>query len=111
MAKKKHTYNNEISPKKGFLITEDSEKVNWITGRKNFVDIPHGFKDKHVMKLWCEQNCQYPVVYFKDNQQLKWKSNFNENDSIARMYFFSEEDTMAFKLRWRLQRWQRPALR
>ncbi len=100
MAKKKHTYNNEIAPKKGFFVTEDHDKITWTTGRKNFVDIPHDFEDKHVMKLWSEQNCQYPVVYFKNQVELKWKNGFDAGKSIARVYFFSEEDAMAFKLRW-----------
>lgn len=100
MAKKKHTYNNEIAPKKGFIVTDNSDKITWTTGRKHYVDIPKDFKDKHIMKLWCEQNCQYPVVYFINYSELKWKNGFDADNSIARVYFFSEEDAMAFKLRW-----------
>ncbi len=100
MAKKKHTYNNEINPKKGFIITEDYDKVTWTTGRENYIDIPDGFNDKHIMKLWCEQNCRYPVVYFKDRAALKYKKGFDYEKYAARVYFYSKDDAMAFKLRW-----------
>ena len=101
MAKKKHTYANEIKPKKGFTITKEISKVVWTTGTKCYIDLPDNFKDKHIMKLWCEQNCQSPVVYFNDRFSNRYViQNFDPAKSSARIFFFSEEDAMAFKLRW-----------
>lgn len=101
MSEKKHTYINEIKPKKGFIITKEISKVNWTTGKEHYVDIPVNFKDKHIMKLWCEQNCQYPVAYFTARSVLNIVfKDFNPDDSTARVFFFSEDDAVAFKLRW-----------
>lgn len=101
MPKKKHTYTNEIKPKKGFIITREMSKVNWTTSREHYVDLPDGFKNKHIMKLWCEQNCLYPVVYFDDRYAGSFViENFNSIKSSARVFFFSEDDAVAFKLRW-----------
>ena len=102
MSKKKHVYTDEVTPKRGFTITKDRQKVTWTTGNKYFLDIPRPFKEKHVMKLWCEQNCRYRVVYYNDDVNLKSSliREFDFEKSQARMYFFSEEDAMAFKLRW-----------
>ena len=101
MTKKKHTYTNEIKPKKGFIITKDISKVNWTTGIEHYVDLPTKFKDKHIMKLWCEQNCLYPVVYFDDKFSNRYAiQNFDLTKSSARVFFFSEKDAVAFKLRW-----------
>lgn len=99
---KKHTYTDEVAPKKGFHVTRDASKIVWTTGRDHYVDIPRGFKEKHVMKLWCEQNCQYPVVYYNDSVELQSSAvkNFDYADMEARMFFFDEEDAVAFKLRW-----------
>ena len=97
MAKKKTKYVDEIKPKKSFLKTGDWGKVVWTTGTEYYIDIPWKFKEKHVMKLWCEQNCSYPVVYYTD------VFSRTEIDSIkigGRIFFFSEEDAAAFKLRW-----------
>ena len=101
MAKKKHAYTSEIKPKKGFIITSEISKVSWTTGMEHYVDLPHGFKDKHIMKLWCEQNCLYPVAYFDDRHCNRFViRNFDNIKSSARVFFFSEEDAVAFKLRW-----------
>ena len=104
MAKKKHVYNKEVTPKKGFTITKDSTKIVWITGCDNYVDIPKKFNEKHVMKLWCEQNCSYPVVYYDDEQNLRSSltkfRDFVHEESQARIYFFDVDDAAAFKLRW-----------
>jgi len=100
--KKKHTYTNEVSPKRGFTVTKDRKKVIWTTGTDYYLDVPKKFKEKHIMKLWCEQNCQYPVIYFHDLVILRSAEarKFDIQTMQARMYFFSEEDAMAFKLRW-----------
>ena len=101
MTKKKHTYAKEIKPKKGFTITKDMQKVIWSTGEEHYIDIPTKFTEKHTMKLWCEQNCQYPVVFFIDGPHLEYMcDDFDEKKNQARMFFFDEEDAMAFKLRW-----------
>ncbi len=101
MTKKKHTYAKEIRPKKGFAITSDIQKVIWSTGDEHYIDIPNTFKEKHTMKLWCEQNCQYPVVFYNDYNDLSYMyDDFDEEKNQARMFFFDKEDAMAFKLRW-----------
>lgn len=101
MTKKKHTYTNEIKPKKGFTITKEMSRVDWTTGKEHYIDLPVKFKDKHIMKLWCEQNCQYPVVYFADRFANRYAiQHFDPVKSSARVFFFSEEDAIAFKLRW-----------
>ena len=101
---KKHVYNKEIQPKKGFLVTKDLTKVTWTTGRNYYVDILKTFGEKHIMKLCCEQNCQYPVVYFHSMDYLysttAIQAGFDSKIMQARVYFFDEEDAMAFKLRW-----------
>ena len=101
MTKKKHIYTEEIKPKKGFTITGDIQKVIWSTGTQYHIDISTKFEEKHIMKLWCEQNCQYPVVFFNDYNHLRHMCDgFDDDKSQARMFFFDEKDAMAFKLRW-----------
>ena len=65
-------------------------EIKWFTGEEHGFDLPDNFKNHAQLKLWCESNCTGPIAFLEC-------MNWNSKDMI---YFFYEEDAMAFKLKW-----------
>ena len=72
-----------------FYIVEDYKKIKWLTGTEFTFTIDGGFKQHAQLKVWCEENCEKVVAF------LCMGGGADEY-----IFFFSEEDAMAFKLKW-----------
>ena len=70
-----------------FYIVEEYKKIKWLTGTEFTFAMPKNFKQHAQLKAWCEENCEHLVAFLG-------------NGLGEHIYFFSEEDAMAFKLRW-----------
>jgi len=66
----------------------DYELIRWYTGTEYTIELPPDFEQQAQVRIWCLANCRGPVAY-----RLGW----HRPDSL---YFFFEEDAVAFKLRW-----------
>lgn len=78
----------EESP--GFHIVKESNDIRWLTGLEFVHDLPNEFKQYAQIKRWCENNCEDTVAFLCLSRFV----------STERLYFFSETDAVAFKLRW-----------
>lgn len=74
-----------------FHIVDTFEEVKWITGYEYCFDIPKDYREHAVLKRWCLENCDDVVCYIMRNIGREVKD---------RIYFYSECDAMAYKLRW-----------
>lgn len=85
----------DVEVKKAEFIILDGEdarsKIKWLTGFENGFTFPHQFKQHAQVKRWCEDNCSDKITYYSD------KTSFINNEYL---FFFAEEDAMAFKLVW-----------
>ncbi len=91
---------DELDPKPGFHIFggkdrnhkdfKDSSPIKWLTGEKYVFELSTDFKEHAHIKRWCEENCKDTVAYLVTTSRYT-------SDVI---YFFSETDAAAFKLRW-----------
>lgn len=83
---------------KFYILEGDSARaeIKWLTGFETGFTMPHNFKKHAQVKRWCEENCSDAVAYYCD------KSSFRHNEYL---YFFAEEDAMAFKLVWVTDEW------
>jgi len=95
---------DELDPQPGFHLFggEDKNKkdyinpapILWVTGKKHAFDMPREFEEHAQVKRWCKQNCKDAVAY---EIRKGYQMGIYLTDKI---YFFSEEDAVAFKLRW-----------
>lgn len=91
---------DELDPQPGFHIFggedrnhkdfKDPSPIKWLTGGKYQFELSSKFEEHAHIKRWCEENCKDTVAY------LITASRY-QSDVI---YFFSETDAAAFKLRW-----------
>ena len=82
-----------MEEKKKFHIVEHSNDVKWLTGFEYCVEIPATFSKHAQIKRWCEDNCQDVVCFYT----IKYPSSSRVDQ---RIYFFLEEDAVAYKLKW-----------
>ena len=95
---------DELEPQPGFHVFGGKDKnkkeyidpapINWITGKKYAFEMSSDFNEHAQIKRWCEQNCIDAVAYEIRNG---YSMGIYLTDKI---YFFSEADAVAFKLRW-----------
>ncbi len=78
----------EESP--GFHIVGELDNVRWLTGLEFVHILPNNFKQYAQIKRWCENNCEDTVAFLCLSHYV----------STERIYFFSGEDAIAFKLKW-----------
>ena len=76
--------------KKKFHIVDDEDTIKWLTGCQFYFTIEENFRQHAQLKRWCEENCADVVAFLN-------KAKFRYHESI---FFFNEEDAMAYKLRW-----------
>ena len=89
----------ELEPKPAFIILDNIDDILWNVNIDYFFEINSDFKKRAHMKRWCEQNCLDTVAYYMPYGN---KVGFSENEVILndRIYFFRQEDMLAFKLQW-----------
>jgi len=86
-----HLFGGEDKKKKDYI---DPFPLIWITGKKYMFDMPRDFKEHAQVKRWCEENCKDTVAY-------EVRTGYQMGIYVVdRIYFFSEIDATAFKLRW-----------
>ena len=78
---------------KQFYIFSDGNfgEIKWLTGTKYLFELSNSFNEHAQLKRWCEENCEDVIVYYE---------NKNTYDIPDEIYFYSETDDAAFKLRW-----------
>jgi len=86
-----HLFGGEDKNKKGYI---NPAPILWVTGKKHAFDMPREFEEHAQIKRWCKQNCKDAVAY---EIRRGYQMGIYLTDKI---YFFSEEDAVAFKLRW-----------
>ena len=83
---------NDVQDEKSkFYITTDIDEVKWITGFARGFEIPKTFREHARLKRWCMENCEDVICYYINKQSYDSKDN---------IYFYSDEDAMAYKLMW-----------
>ena len=70
-----------------FHIMKDIDDVKWLTGTEFHFTMEDNFKQHAQLKRWCEENCEDMVAFLQGNY-------------YERIYFYSEEDAMGYKLKW-----------
>lgn len=74
------------------LVYNDRQFIDWYTGTANMIIMDNNSSNqKAQIRLWCLANCQGPVAYHEMGNYWSGQS---------KIYFFFQEDAMAFKLRW-----------
>lgn len=92
---------DDLDPQSGFHIFgwisnngddyRDPQPIKWLTGEKYMFNLDTDFNEHAQLKRWCEENCKDTIAY------ITARPNYRLQDKI---YFFSETDAVAFKLRW-----------
>jgi hypothetical protein len=74
------------------------DKIKWITGTKNVIEFDESFSDHAYFRDWCLDFCNNKIVFVDDNGQSVGSAY--RYDIVYTVYFYSEEDAMACKLKW-----------
>lgn len=67
------------------------DEIKWLTGFDYKFELPRDFHEHAQLKRWCNEECEDIVVFYE--QEIQYRIS-------EYIYFYSETDAMAFKLRW-----------
>lgn len=80
----------KMIPEPGFHIIKEPDEIKWLTGLDFVFVLPNDFQQYAQIKRWCNENCE-DTVAFLGRGHLRYEEQ---------VYFFSESDAMAFKMKW-----------
>lgn len=82
-----------------FHVVKDNCEITWLTGFEFICTLPDEFKQYAQMKCWCEENLEHVVAFLGRGGVCSYcdRGGYRREENL---YFFSETDAAAFKLRW-----------
>lgn len=82
---------NEVKPEGNFRHVTKHNEIKWLTGFEYKFNIDKDFREHAQLKRWCNEECEDVVAFLTQEIQFV---------TTEHIFFYSETDAMAFKLRW-----------